>query len=426
MQPSFYPANTMVNRLATLALFAMGLIYLAGCFTPLHIHFDSIRYFNIKDCIQYGCDPNSEVAKDYLPYGYTGLLIALSKVGILNAFTIVFVNCLYLFAALYFISKIFKGLVHPALFVVIALFNWTVIKFAMHPLSEMQYVFFSSASLYSFYIYTQKKSYGALALAFVFAIGTVLTRTVGITLFPALILGIIWQYRNELKRIIVKNKILVIVLLLAGVGMIFFAKQLKIVDYTSLLKGPLEKGLGNFIGENLKNHFTELAEVFINMPINKVEGYVPGGMGKALFITLGVACLAWILISLFSSKSKIPFFIRAYLLFYIFIIFNWPYYDPRFWVPVLPLLVILVLRTPFTLNSVVKILSRLYLAVYLALGFAAAAYALYNGFNKERFSRTQAAGDYKNEYEVHFFGKPLTDTARQIDPNVVEILKKYD
>jgi hypothetical protein len=156
MQPSFYPANTMVNRLVSLALFAMGLIYLASCFTPLHIHFDSIRYFNIKDCIEFGCDPNSEVAKDYLPYGYTGLLIALSKLGILNAFTIVFVNCIYLFAALYFVRKIFDKLVHPALFVVIALFNWTVIKFAMHPLSEMQYLF-SPRPVCIVFIFTRKR-----------------------------------------------------------------------------------------------------------------------------------------------------------------------------------------------------------------------------------------------------------------------------
>jgi len=217
-----------------------------------------------------------------------------------------------------------------------------------------------------------------------------------------------------------------VVLLLAAVGLILFAKQLKIVDYTSLLKEPLEKGLGSFIGENLKNHFTELAEVFVNLPANKVEGYVPGGMGKALFIAMGVVCLAWILMSLFSSKSRIPFFIRVYLAFYIFIIFNWPYYDPRFWVPVLPLLVILVLRTPINWSSAWKLIGKLYLAVYLVLGLAAAAYALYIGFDKERFARNQAAGDYRNEYEMHFFGKTLSDTATRVDQNVVEILKKYD
>jgi hypothetical protein len=426
MQPNHSAPNILLTNTLRLLILGMGAILLASCFTPLHVHFDSIRYFNIKDCIEFGCDPDSEVAKDYLPYGYTGLLITLSKLGILNAFTIVFINCLYLFAALYFIKKIFEGLVHPVYFLALALFNWTIIKFAMHPLSEMQYLFFSSASLYCFYLYTQKKSYGALALSFVFAVGTVLTRTVGISLFPALILGILWQYRKELRAIIIKNKILVVVLLLAAVGLILFAKQLKIVDYTSLLKEPLEKGLGSFIGENLKNHFTELAEVFVNLPANKVEGYVPGGMGKALFIAMGVVCLAWILMSLFSSKSRIPFFIRVYLAFYIFIIFNWPYYDPRFWVPVLPLLVILVLRTPINWSSVWKLIGKLYLAVYLVLGLAAAAYALYIGFDKERFARNQAAGDYRNEYEMHFFGKTLSDTATRVDQNVVEILKKYD
>ena len=105
---------------------------------------------------------------------------------------------------------------------------------------------------------------------------------------------------------------------------------------------------------------------------------------------------------------------------------NWPYYDPRFWVPVLPLLAVVVLRTPFTLPSWVKGIGKLYLVVYLFLGVFAAGYSLYVGFNKERFSRNQAAGDYRNEYEIHFFGKPLTDTAKQVDPNVVEILNKYD
>lgn len=426
MQQPLYPANATINRLMTFALIAMGAVYLAGCFTPLHIHFDSIRYYNIKDCIEFGCPPDSEAAKDYLPYGYTALLIGLSKLGVLNAFSIAFVNCLYLFAALYFVRKIFNKQVHPVLFVLIALFNWTIIKFALHPLSEMQYLFFSCASLYCFYLYLQKKSYAQLALSFLFAIGTVLTRTVGISLFPALILGILWQHRAELKRIIQKNKVLLIVIALAGVALVFFAKQLKILDYTSLLKGPLEKGVGNFIGENLKNHFTELAEVFINLPSNKVIGFIPGGMGKIVFILLGVFCLFWLLLNIFSSKSRIPFYIRVYLLFYLFIIFNWPYYDPRFFVPVLPLLVVVILRTPFTLPSWVKGIGKLYLVVYLFLGVFAAGYSLYVGFNKERFSRNQAAGDYRNEYEIHFFGKPLSDTAKQVDANVVEILNKYD
>ena len=115
-----------------------------------------------------------------------------------------------------------------------------------------------------------------------------------------------------------------------------------------------------------------------------------------------------------------------YLLFYIIIIMNWPYYDPRFWVPVLPLMVIVILQTPFNSRPWLKGVSRIYLTAYLALGLFAAAYSLYVGLDKERFAKNQAKGVYRNEYEIDFFGKPQTDTAVYVDPEVLNILKKYD
>lgn len=427
VQPSFSPINATMSNLFRLAMFGMAVVYLVSCFTPLHIHFDSIRYYNIKDCIEYGCPPDSFAATDYLPYGYTGLLITLSKLGVLNAFSITFVNCLFVFAGLFFVYKIFVGKVHPFLFAVLALFNWTVIKFVTHPLSEMQYIFFSGASLYCFYLYTQKKSYLHLALAFVFCLLTILTRTVGIALLPALVLGIVWEYRDQLKRVVQKNKLLIAGVVVVGVaGVIFSASKLKITDYTNLLKGPLEKGVGNFLGENLKNHFTELTEVFFNTPSSKLMGYLPGSIGTGLFVALGVILFGWVMYNTFSKRSSIPFYIRMYLLFYSVIILNWPYYDPRFWVPVLPLLVVVVLQTPFNSKPLIKGVSRLYLAGYLALGLFAAAYSLYVGLNKERFAQKQASGVYRNEYETKFFGKPQSDTATHIDAEVLNILRKYD
>jgi len=427
VQPASYRLNPVFSNMLKLAMFAMAAAYLLGCFTPLHIHFDSIRYYNIKDCIEYGCTPGSFAATDYLPYGYTALLIGLSKLGILNAFSIVFVNSVYVFAGLYFVYKIFAGQVHPFLFAVIALFNWTIIKFVTHPLSEMQYIFFSCASLYCFFLYTKKKSFLWLLLSFVCCILTVLTRTVGISLLPALVLGVGWEYRAELKRIVQKNKLLITGVVVLGIaGVVFSASKLKITDYTNLLKGPLENGVADFLVTNLKNHFTELTEVFLNMPSSKLMGYIPGGMGPALFVILGVGFLVWVLYCLFSKNSKVPFYIRMYLLFYILIIMNWPYYDPRFWAPVLPLLVIVILQTPFNSKAWLKGLSRVYLAAYLALGLFAAAYSLYVGLDKERFAQKQANGVYRNEYETEFFGKPQTDTATHIDPEVLHILQKYD
>ena len=350
-------------------------------------HFDSIRYFNIKDCLEHGCPPDSFAATDYLPYGYTGLLIGLSKLGILHSFTIILVNCLYLFAGLYFVQKIFGPLINPFLYVTVALLSWTVIKFVAHPLSEMQYIFFSMASLYCFHRYIKNKSYGQLGLSFLFAILTVLTRAVGISLIPALFLGIAWQHRAELKRIIQKNKAVLLVLLVLAVVLAFFAKQLKILDYTSLLTNQLHHGVGGFLGENLKNHFRELGELLVNMPSSKLLNVLPSPAGLVLFIVLGIGVFAWLLYRLCTKKSEAPFHIKMYLLFYALIIFNWPYYDPRFWVPVLPLIVAILLRTPFNSRPLLKWLGRLFLVYFMATGAFAIGYALYTGFRKEEFAK---------------------------------------
>jgi len=426
MQPTYYPIQSIVSNLFKLAVYAMVIVYLAGCFTPLHIHFDSIRYYNLKDCMEHKCAPGSFASTDYLPYGYTTLLLIFSKLGMLKSFSIVLINCIYVFAGLWFVKKIFDQQVHPFLLAVVVLFNWVLIKFVTHPLSEMQYIFFSCASLYCFHMYREKKSYLYLGLSFVLCILTIFTRTVGIALVPALFLGVAWQHKEELKRIIQKNKILLLILAALVVVLVFLAKALKILDYTHLLKGPLEQGVGHFIGTNLQNHFTELGEIFLNIPSNKIMNYLPASVGTLAFIALGVLCFAWFMYTMFSRRSNIPFYIRIYLLFYSFIILNWPYYDPRFWVPILPLIAVVILRTPFSRRPALKIFSRLYLVAYMALGIFASLYSLYIGFNKERFSRNQAKGDYRNEYEIHFFGKPQTDTATHVDQNVVDILNKYD
>ena len=154
-------------------------------------------------------------------------------------------------------------------------------------------------------------------------------------------------------------------------------------------------------------------------------GFLPGSSGNYLFIGGGIMLACWF-IYLLLRKSSLPFFIRAYLGFYMLIILNWPYYDPRFWVPVIPLLAALILTFDFNRNTILKVLSRTYLVFYIAVGFAAAAYSLYVGLDKKRFAITHAKGVYRNEYETQFFGKPLSDTARHLDADVLDILQKHD
>ena len=209
-----------------------GLFFL-NCFTPLRLHYDMLRYFSIKDCIESQCPPGAD-PNDYLPYGYTALLLLLSKLGILRPFTIVFLNCLYLSGGLYFVRKTFAYIKSAYFFFFLVLLNWTIIKFVTHPLSELQYLFFSLASIYSFFLFVRDKKIWNLLGAFLLAGVAFLTRTVGVALVAALFIALIWEYRKQLINLIRKNKFLAVAGVLAVVVVLVFSKQLGLNHYTGV------------------------------------------------------------------------------------------------------------------------------------------------------------------------------------------------
>ena len=184
-------------------LYGLAAIYLLNCMSHLRLHTDMLRYFAIKDCVELGCPPDSVAAKDYLPWGYTGLLLLLSKIGILKSSVLVFINCVYLFGGLYFVRKLCGFPLASFIPAVLVLLNWTVIKFVTHPLSEMQYLFFSMASLYYFHCYAERRRVGYLVAAFAAAALAFVTRSVGLALAAALALGLIWEFRLQDRKSVV-------------------------------------------------------------------------------------------------------------------------------------------------------------------------------------------------------------------------------
>jgi hypothetical protein len=404
-------------------IFFLGLVFFMNCFTPLRIHYDMLRYFAIKDCIEGNCPPYAD-RKDYLPYGYTALLLLLSKLGILRSFSIVFINCLYLFGGVYCVRKIFAYIRSPYFMILVVLLNWTILKFVVHPLSELQYLFFSMVSLYAFFRFTQRKNYLDLVMAFLFAGLAFLTRTVGITLVAALFIALVWEYRKQLLELLKKNKIIAIVLLLGITGILVFSKQLGLNHYTGVMSDQFKGGV--HFSQMIGWHFSEWGEILMNTSKAKIVGLLPGGLGEMLFFVFGILGFCIFLYICFFKKNAVPFVVKAYLLFYIILMFNWPFYDPRFWVPVIPLIAAVIAQTSFSRNRLAKMICILYLIAYTVFGIASMGFLTYTSFNKKAISKTQAAGVYRNEYEVHFFGKTLSDTATHTDPDLVDFLNKYD
>jgi hypothetical protein len=400
-----------------------ALFFKVNCFTPLRFHFDMIRYFAIKECIEIGCPPDSDAAKDYFPIGYTFLLLTLSKLGILKSFYLVLVNCIYLFTGLYLTKKIFEAEVSPFLFYTLALLNWTLIKFAVHPLSEMQYLFLSMSSLYFFYSYTKNKKLSNLVFAFGLGGLAFLTRTVGVTLVFALIAGLLWEYRKQLSLLIKRNKTLIFITIGILIAVLIFSRQLGLDHYTGVMSKQFKDGTGllTIFGW----HFTELTEISLNLSIARINALFSSGLVKIAFIIGGFVFIAAFIYLLYFQKNRIPFIVKCYMAFYGLLLFNWPFYDPRFWVPVIPVMVAVICQASYR-GKWLKAALAIPLFIYICSGVVSIGYITYTSFNKEVLARKQANGVYRNEYEIHFYGKPQSDTAKHIDPFLVHLLDKHD
>ena len=385
------------------------------------MHVDTLRYFAILDCIENGCSPESFAAKDYLPYGYTALLIVLSKAGILKSVTLVLFNCAFLFSSLYIIIKLFKIEKNVCFFLALALLNWTTIKFVLHPLSEMQYLFFSISSLYFFNSFTINRKLSQLGVAFIFAALAFITRTVGITLVGALIVGLLWEYRQHLIALIKKSKWVII----TSIGLIIligtFSKQLGMYHYIDVLVKQFTEGVG--YKDILRWHFIELTEISINLPFTKVLDFMPT-MVRIVYLLLGIITLLAMYALIAYNRKQTPVVIISYLTFYTFLMFNWPFYDPRFWVPVVPIFIALLATTNFSLSRVQRLSMHAIGLSYVFLGFLSVGYFTYTSFNKNVFAATQANGSYQNEYKTFFYGKLEPANTTPVDTVVVKLLEQ--
>lgn len=420
----YYPKDNRLKLVFKALVFFLVGIYLLNCISPLRLHVDTLRYYAIKDCIESGCPPDSVAAQDYLPYGYTALMLILSKIGLLKSFTIILINCIYLFASLYLINKIFKPYISPVIFAAAVLLNWTTIKFATHPLSEMQYLFFSVCSLYYFHRYTLGKKFLLLIPAFGFGALAFLTRSVGVTLFAALFAGVAWEYRQQIATLIRKHRILIVIVLLLFAGVIVFSKQLGLNHYTGVLNKQFDEGAA--YSKILGWHFKEWTEITLNLSVARVETVIGASTAQMIFIALGVLCFIAAIYLVFVRKNQIPFIIKAYLAFYTLLMFNWPFYDPRFWVPVVPLFLAAFSAVFPGKASFQKLALSVYGIGYGLVGLAAIGYYTYTSLNKELLAKKQANGVYRNEYETHFFGKPLSDTAKTVNAEYLHVLERHD
>ena len=429
MNTSIAPTSTTLSKwkssLPLYCCLVLLLIYFANCFTPLRLTRDTIHYLNLKDWIENGFPANSPEARDFLPYGYVTFLLVLSKLHLAKSFFICFVQFIYFLSSLWFLKKIFLDRFFFWQLVILAMLNWSLLKFVITPLSEMQFLFFSTGAIYFFQSYGQKNRNLLLIVAFLFAVAAALTRIIGITLILALLVTLVVK-RNQTSSSQTFRKWMLAGIIIFILLFLFLAPLFRIEAYIQH-HAQFFRALNNhpirFIATNVKNHFIDWSSIFLNFPFSKLP-VLAYDLWSILYLVFGAASFGWIAYVLIIPRFPCPLVLRIYLAFYFLVILNWPLFEPRLWAPVAPLCISLLLLDYVTRKGIIRSLILLFKFEYIFLGLIGVAYYTYTSFDKKELAKKQDAGIWRNEYETYFFGKPTKDSI-PINDAVVDILKKY-
>ncbi|HEY0678687.1 MAG TPA: hypothetical protein VGD17_10400 [Chitinophagaceae bacterium] len=403
-------------------------VYIINCFTPLRLTNDTVRYLNINTWLEDGKPHGAPASKDFLPYGYVWFLFVLSKLHIANSIFIGLFHFLYLMGSLWFIKKLFGNTINFIGLFILCLLSWATMKFVITPLSEMQFLFFSMGALYFFDEFFKQKKPLPLLWAFVFAGAAMLTRTIGIGLIVAFSICFVLQQRKILRSIIATNKVAAIVIVIILIVSFFVFDQFGITGYLEATRSSfarLQKDPAGFIVRNGKQHLINWSAFVVNAPAPRLNMIGSVAFRNTIYLITGIISFAGVIYLLLRRHGKINVLVKSYLLVYMLVILIWPFFEPRFWLPVFPLLIALIMQQWNTISGLVKQLLKVYRVYYILAGIAALSYYTYTSYNKKAFVLKQDAGKWKNEYSVHFFGKALTDSPAIREP-IMRILKKHD
>ncbi|HEU4633059.1 MAG TPA: hypothetical protein VFS22_03685 [Flavisolibacter sp.] len=139
----------------------------------------------------------------------------------------------------------------------------------------------------------------------------------------------------------------------------------------------------------------------------------------------GLIFLIIVLRRVFSKKFSIPLHIRIYLTGYILLIFNWPFFEARFWFPILPLLAAILLLPKNTARpQLFRPAVSLYKLYYVLTGIFVMSYYTWLSTHKEALVKRHDAGKWQREYRMHFFNETPADST--YDKRAFYLLEKYD
>lgn len=333
----------------------------------------------------------NEYREPRMPRGYPQALSALALAGLNSNAGIVGLNllsmvggCALIFVVLH--SQLDLSKRCSAMCAVLPCFSWLWVYLEPVPMSDLLFFFLCAATLAAL---SQAAEYGQarpalILLAAILSVCAFFVRTIGVALFAAVAFASLEQIARRVGRKAAIAAILLVVIP-AGLAAIVFEKSLFTAGYVETWRETRQSTPASAIAWW---RMGELGEVFENVSarafVPKANSLPIESVSASELITaelqmssrlLGIAAMA--LVAFGAVRRKRFSFVEAFLASYVLVLAVWPFNDPRFWAPVVPLLFAYGWLGLKSLAGVkAAVVAKLYCIVFCLFGVTAMAHSL--------------------------------------------------
>jgi len=418
---------------AWLALLLVSLAYLVQIASPLRLVGDGVDYLLQASSAADGHGFRVHGEQSMRPPGYPALIFLLVKAGVGKSWAIVALNCLLLGIgcwASYFILRSSFGFEAGATEIIclLTLLSFVMVKHVTFPLSD---VCFFGASMPCLLLLlraeadTSSGRYWRLAVAAPLLVFCIEVRTIAIALIPALAWAALggerwsrsvpqWERRHKIASLVL---LLLVLVAIAGAGRMFLHSRYLQFNANTLQRRGM---IGNFVSD-LNDHTQEWGELVVNAPVSRLPAGLQLPVRIAGFFTLCLAATGIL------EKRKNFDASVWYVAGFACIVFAYPWFDTRLWLPVLPLLMGYVLMGARRVvpSRVLRPAIFVYCSLFCLLGIVALGYSTRLTFAGSQFPDLYGDGTLRATYRAALLGEKPTNPD-DISADALYLLHRYE
>jgi hypothetical protein len=413
--------KVVIHSTLLLLVIAYGLQTL----TPLRLNTDAVSYLSMASSAFDGFG----FKHSQFPVGYPSIIVIMEWLSIATSFWLVSFNLIALSLGIFCFHCLLVRTFSLSKFesttvCTITLLSWVMIKHLTIPLADIPYLGVSAFALMMMVTATRVRNRNYIAWSLILALLlcaiAISIRTIGIALLPAFAWAIFLMpaTQRSIKRLLERFPRLplwvasgVLVVILVGCYLIQ-----KTIYFHYLVEAISKSGIWMMIGTNLGYRLMELGQIALNVPFSKLAKV------EGVFWVMGAITL-FFLANGFWRQIRKSSPLEIYMGVYLIILFAWPYYDPRYWIPVIPLLFGYTwkgVKNTRRFHNIPTLYS--FLAAFFLTGIIALGYSTRITFAGDHFPERYGDGTLTNTYKLAFNQKFHNGQNHQTDKRTEEIL----